>query len=60
MEATAATRSPRCARSGTTYPVRNRDPKPVIAAVDGPAYGMGAEFTVQADLRIASTRARFA
>lgn len=35
-------------------------PKPVIAAVDGPAVGMGAEFTVQADLRIASTRASFA
>jgi enoyl-CoA hydratase/carnithine racemase len=35
-------------------------PKPVIAAVDGPAVGMGAEFTVQADVRIASTRARFA
>lgn len=34
--------------------------KPVIAAVDGPAVGMGAEFTVQADLRIASTRASFA
>ena len=34
--------------------------KPVIAAVDGPAVGMGAEWTVQADLRIASTRASFA
>lgn len=34
--------------------------KPVIAAIDGPAVGMGAEFTVQADLRIASTRASFA
>lgn len=34
--------------------------KPVIAAVDGPAVGMGAEFTVQADLRIASTGAKFA
>lgn len=33
--------------------------KPVIAAVDGPAVGMGAEFTCQADLRLASTRARF-
>lgn len=35
-------------------------PKPVIAAIDGPAVGMGAEFTSQCDMRIASTRARFA
>jgi enoyl-CoA hydratase len=35
-------------------------PKPVIAAVDGPAVGMGAEFTSQCDVRLASTRARFA
>jgi enoyl-CoA hydratase len=35
-------------------------PKPVIAAVDGVAVGMGAEFTSQCDVRVASTRARFA
>lgn len=35
-------------------------PKPVVAAVDGPAVGMGAELTSQCDVRLASTRARFA
>ena len=34
-------------------------PKPVVAAVDGMAVGMGAEFATQADLRVISTRARF-
>lgn len=34
-------------------------PKPVIAAVDGMAVGMGAEFATQADLRVVSTRAKF-
>ncbi len=35
-------------------------PRPVIAAIDGPAVGMGAEFSSQCDIRIASPRARFA
>jgi enoyl-CoA hydratase len=34
--------------------------KPTIGAVDGPAVGMGAEFTSQCDLRLASPNARFA
>ncbi|MGA1755052.1 MAG: enoyl-CoA hydratase/isomerase family protein [Ilumatobacteraceae bacterium] len=34
--------------------------KPTICSVDGPAVGMGAEFTSQCDLRIATHRARFA
>jgi enoyl-CoA hydratase/carnithine racemase len=34
--------------------------KPTICAIDGPAVGMGAEFTSQCDLRIATRRARFA
>jgi enoyl-CoA hydratase/carnithine racemase len=33
-------------------------PKPVVAAIDGPAVGMGAEFATQCDVRIATTRAR--
>jgi enoyl-CoA hydratase/carnithine racemase len=35
-------------------------PKPVIGAIDGYAVGMGAEFTSQCDVRIVTTRARFA
>jgi enoyl-CoA hydratase len=35
-------------------------PKPVIGAIDGYAVGMGAEFTSQCDVRIATDRARFA
>lgn len=35
-------------------------PKPVVGAIDGPAVGMGAEFSSQCDIRIASPKARFA
>jgi len=35
-------------------------PIPVIGAIDGPAVGMGAEFTSQCDFRIATANARFA
>lgn len=35
-------------------------PKPVVVAIDGPAVGMGAEWTSHGDVRIASDRARFA
>lgn len=35
-------------------------PKPVVAAVDGWAVGMGAEFATQCDVRVFSTRARIA
>jgi len=35
-------------------------PKPVIGAIDGPAVGMGAEFTSQCNIRLATHNARFA
>jgi len=35
-------------------------PVPVIGAIDGPAVGMGAEFTSQCDIRLATPNARFA
>ena len=34
--------------------------KPTICAIDGPAVGMGAEFTSQCDIRIATPNAKFA
>jgi len=34
--------------------------KPTIGAVDGPAVGMGAEFSSQCDIRLAGAQARFA
>ncbi|HUS41997.1 MAG TPA: enoyl-CoA hydratase-related protein [Ilumatobacteraceae bacterium] len=34
--------------------------KPTIGAIDGPAVGMGAEFSSQCDIRLASDQARFA
>ena len=37
----------------------SRIPKPTIAAVNGAAVGMGAEWTIQCDVRIASENARF-
>ena len=37
----------------------SRIPKPTIAAVNGAAVGMGAEWTIQCDIRVASENARF-
>jgi enoyl-CoA hydratase/carnithine racemase len=34
--------------------------KPTVCAIDGPAVGMGAEFTSQCDIRLATPNARFA
>lgn len=45
--------------SGKWWPLL-KCPKPVIGAIDGPAVGMGAEYTSQCDVRIATSRARFA
>ncbi|TDC53477.1 enoyl-CoA hydratase/isomerase family protein [Actinomadura sp. KC345] len=44
---------------GDGVPLLMGCPKPVIAAVDGMAVGMSAEFATQADLRVVSARARF-
>lgn len=45
-------------RESATYWPLLHCPKPTIAAIDGPAVGMGAEFTSQCDIRIASTSCR--
>ena len=49
----------RAEERGVWWPITSC-PKPVIGAIDGYAVGMGAEFTSQCDVRIATTRARFA
>ena len=59
LKATPEEQRSRGSREGDPWPLL-ACPKPVIAAIDGPAVGMGAEFTSQCDVRIATTRARFA
>ncbi len=44
--------------TATTFWPMLHCPKPIIAAIDGAAVGMGAEFTSQCDIRIASTTCR--
>ena len=42
-----------------TSSARARVPVPVVAAVDGAAYGFGCDLALACDLRVASTRAYF-
>ena len=44
-------------QSDVFWPILH-SPKPIIAAIDGYAVGMGAEFTSQCDIRIASSNCR--
>jgi 2-(1,2-epoxy-1,2-dihydrophenyl)acetyl-CoA isomerase len=55
----AGERGRTASREGPAWPLV-ACPKPVVAAIDGPAVGMGAEFATQCDVRILSTRARLA
>jgi len=45
-------------RAGLSWWALANCPKPTICAIDGPAVGMGAEFTSHADIRIMSSRAK--